>query len=108
MPDEPKGTALKDIDERICLLGGTPMTVIWDRKKVELTRKLAIIHALETHAETKKGEKFKAFDLGMRFETANGELSIDSSEAEMIKKAIENAWGQPGVYVPLCRWLEGG
>lgn len=105
MPDEPKGTTLKDLDEQICL-AGMPVSTKSGKKQTILTRRIAIVQALETHSETE--DKFKAFDLGMQFNSANGELSIDSKESEMIKSALEKAWPQPGVYVPLCRWLEGG
>lgn len=108
MPDEPKGTTLKDIDEEMCLNHGTSMSVISAGKQVQLTRKLAIVQALETYSDAAKGDKFKAFDLGMRFDAANGELKISSEESEMVKSALEKAWPQPGIYVPLCRWLEGG
>ncbi len=107
MSKEPKGTKLIDLDEELCLQGGTPINTLVAKKSVPLTRKLAIIQALSSHADTEKGDKFKAFDLGMRFESANGEVSIDSKESEMIKSAIEKAWPQPGIYVPICRWLEG-
>ena len=109
MTNEPKGITLTNLDELLCLNNGTPITILSGKKPTELTRKLAIVQALETHSETEKGEKFKAFDLGMRFESANGQsMAIDAEEAVMIKSAIEKAWPQPGVYVPLCRWLEGG
>lgn len=101
-------SVLKDIDEVMCLQGGTPLKTGSGAKPVDLTRRLAIIQALETYSDAAKGDKFKAFDLGMRFESANGELSIDSKESVMIQAALEKAWPQPGIYVPMCRWLEGG
>lgn len=107
MPDEPKGTTLTDIDEHVCLNTGTPVNVVSGGKQVQLTRKIAICQALETYSDAAKGDKFHAFDLGMRFSAANSTIAIDSSESEMIKSAIEKAWPQPGIYVPLCRWLEG-
>ncbi len=105
MPDEPKGTTLTDIDEHVCLNTGTPVNVVSGGKQIQLTRKIAIVQALETHSET--ADKFKAFDLGMRFSTSNSTIAIDSCESEMIKSAIIKAWPQPGICVPLCRWLEG-
>lgn len=105
MTEEPKGITLKDLDEKICLQGGTPIHTISGGKEVDATRKLVIIQALESHKGA--GDKFKAFDLGMRFESANGRISISSDESVMIKAAIEEAYAQPGIYVPLCRWLEG-
>lgn len=107
MTEEPKGIALTDIDEEICLRGGTPVNVLSGKKEVKLTRKIAVIQALESHSATEKGDKFKAFDLGMRFDSANGKISISADESVMVKVAIEKAWPQPGIYVPLCRWLEG-
>lgn len=106
MTDEPKGITLTDLDEEVCLQKGTPK-VESSGKLVKLTRRIAIVHALESHSDTKKGDKFKAFDLGMRFQSANGDIAIDIDEASMLKLAIESGWPQPGVFVPLCRWLEG-
>lgn len=106
MTEEPKGTTLEDIDEQV-LQSGTPINVVNGGKQVKLTRKIAIIQALESHSSAEKGDKFKAFDLGMRFFKANGQVAIDSDESTMIKSALEEAWPQPGIYVPLCRWLEG-
>ena len=105
MTEEPKGTTLKDIDDEVCLQEGTPVNVLSAGKPVHLTRRIAIVQSLESHSET--ADKFKAFDLGSRFASANGDISIDSSESEMIKVAIEKQWPQPGIYVPMCRWLEG-
>lgn len=107
MNEEPKGTMLVDIDKELSLRGGTPVSVLSSEKSVNLTRKIAIVQALEAHSATQKGDKFKAFDLGMRFESANGKISITAEESVMVKSAIEKAWPQPGLYVPLCRWLEG-
>ena len=106
MTEEPKGTVLTEIDLELHL-SGIPVNVQSSGKATHLTRKIAIIQALETHSETEKGDKFKAFDLGMRFDSANGSIAVDADEAVMIKSAIEKAWPQPGIYVPLCRWLEG-
>lgn len=106
MSNEPKGITLTDIDEELCL-NGTPVDVVSGGKQKHLTRKIAIIQALENHSEIEKGEKFKAFDLGMRFSSANGSLAISAEDAVMIKSAAEKAWPQPGLYVPLCRWIEG-
>lgn len=98
---------LTDIDELVSLKGGTPVKVLSGGEPVNLTRRLAIIHALEDYSDTSKGDKFKAFDLGMGFESASKEISINSEESVMIQAAVEKAWPQPGIYVPLCRWLEG-
>ena len=106
MTEEPKGTTLTDFNEELCLQQGTPINVLRAGKPVHLTRRLAVMQALESPKQTT--DKFKAFDLGMRFMSANGEVSIDSGESEIIKAAIEEEWPQPGIYVPLCRWLEGG
>lgn len=103
--DEPKGTVLTDIDELVCLRSGTPIDTISGGKPAPLTRKIAIVQALETHEDA--GDKFKTFDLGIRFSKANGSLAIDADESVLIKAALEKAWPQPGIYVPLCRWLEG-
>ncbi len=107
MGTEPKGTLLKDIDEELSLKGGTPVTVLQNEKPTRLTRKLAISQALESYTEAKKADKFTAFDLGMRFQSANGEVSISDKESVLIQAALESQWPQPGIYVPLCRWLEG-
>lgn len=104
--EEPKGTTLEDINEEISMNTG-PITTVSGGEKVPLTRRLAIVQALATHSDTKGEDKFKVFDLGMRFEKANGQVLIDSKESELIKAALEEAWPQPGIYVPLCRWLEG-
>lgn len=107
MTEEPKGITLTDLDEELHLRAGTPVEVLQGGKKAKLTRRLAIIQSLESHSETQKGEKFVAFDLGMRFQSANGDISITADEAVMVKAAIEKGWPQPGIYVPICRWLEG-
>lgn len=98
---------LTGIDELVTLKGGTPVKVLSGGEPVNLTRRLAIIHALEDYSDTSKGNKFRAFDLGMRFELDDEEISIDSEESVMIQAALEKAWPQPGIYVPLCTWLEG-
>lgn len=107
MSDEPKGTTLENLEEHVCLNEGTPVNVLSGGNQVKLTRKIAIIQALESYSDAAKGDKFKAFDLGMRFSTANGTVEIDSEESELVKSALEKAWPQPGIFVPLCRWLEG-
>ncbi len=107
MTNEPKGIALKDLDTELRMSDGMPSHVVFGNKKVNLTRKIAIVQALEVYSDTAIGDKFKAYDLGTRFGLANGKISINIDEAGMIKSSIEKAWPQPGVYVPLCRWLEG-
>ena len=107
MSEEPKGTTLENLDELVCLNEGTPINVKSSGKQVQLTRKIAIAQALETYSDTAKGDKFKAYDLGKIFSKANGTVAINSEEAEMIKSALFLAWPQPGIYVPMCRWLEG-
>lgn len=107
MTEEPKGIALKDLDEVIYMQEGTAVSTVSGGKNVELTRKLAVVHALGNYADAVKDDKFKAYDLGMRFTSANGEVSVDADESVMIKLAVEIQWPKPGIYVPLCRWLEG-
>lgn len=108
MAEEPKGTTLTGLDEIVCMQGGTPVSTLHTGKQVTLTRRLAVARSLETHSDTERGDKFKAFDLGMRFESANGQIAIDASESVMIQNAVEKEFPQPGIYVPMCRWLEGG
>lgn len=105
--EEPKGTTLKNVDAFVIMPSGTTINTISAGRKVKLTRKMAIVQALESYSDAQKNDKFKAFDVGIRFEKANGQVSIDSVECTMIKLALEKAWPQPGIYVPLCRWLEG-
>ncbi len=106
MTDEPKGTTLTGLDEEI-LLSGSRISVAQNGKSVNLTRKIAITQALDKHSGTTKEDKLKAYELARESESANGQILLNHEEAAMIKAAIEANWGQPGIYVPLCRWLEG-
>ena len=103
---EPKGITLKGLDEHLSLVE-TPVFTKRGGKEVPLTRKLAVTQALETHSDAKKEDKFLIFDLGLRFRNANGSVEISAEESVLIKSALEPAWPQPGLLVPLCRWLEG-
>lgn len=96
---------LEGLDEHICLRGGTPVSTIRGGETVVMDRRLAVVQALECYKEAE--DKFKVFDLGMRFEKANGSVDVNDEEAALIQKALDAEWPQPGIYVPLCRWLEG-
>jgi len=106
MKEEPKGTTLEGLDEELRLPTG-PINTTWGGEQVNLTRKIAISVALSTYVDAKKADKFIAFDIGVRLHNANGTVAISGDESTLIKLALEAAWPQPGIYVPLCRWLEG-
>lgn len=97
---------LKDLDAKLSLSTG-PINTASGGKPVILTRKIAIIQALEGYSGAETGDKFKVFDLGIRFEHANGQISITPKESELIQAAVMEGWDQPGISVPLSRWLEG-
>ena len=105
--EKPKGIELKDLDE-VLSLAGNPVLTLRCKKEVPLTRKLAVVNAVETYSEAEKDDKFVLFDLGLRFYNAGDSVKIDAKESVLIQAAIEVAWPQPGIYVPLCMWLEGG
>lgn len=105
--EAPKETALKDVDEIISMPSGAAINTLSAGEKVKLTRKIAIVLALEEYSDAERGDKFKVFDLGIRFSKANGRVLITPDECDLIELAIEKSWPQPGIYVPLCRWLEG-
>lgn len=105
MTEEARGIALDGLDEQMHSIDGTPRSTLSGGDQVSLTRKLAIVKALEEFSDA--DDKFKAFHLGMRFNSANGSISISAEESVMIKAAVKKAWAHPGVCVPLCEWLEG-
>ena len=101
---EIEDVTLEGLDEEICLRGGTPVSTIRGGETVVMTRRLAVVQALESHKGAE--DKFKVFDLGMRFEKANGSIVLNDKEVVMAQKAVDSAWPQPGIVVPLARWLE--
>lgn len=88
-------------------MGGKPIKTLVDGKQVTLTRKIALVAALETYEDSGKKDKFAVFDLGLRVHAAKDSVKIDSKESQLAQSAVEKAWPQPGAYTQLCRWLEG-
>lgn len=106
MTEETEMIELKNLDAELSLSTG-PISTASGGKQVILTRKIAVIQALEGYSGAETGDKFKVFDLGIRFEHANGQISITTKESELVRAAVMAGWDQPGLSVPLSRWLEG-
>lgn len=108
MTEEPKGITLEGLDENLVTISGEPINTVLDGKPVPLTRKTALVAALETYEDSGKKDKFAIYDLGLRVYAAKDSVKIDSKESQLAQSAVEKAWPQPGTYTQLCRWLEGG
>ncbi len=103
--EAPAQTTLKELDKVLTLSTG-PVGTVSGGKQVALTRKIAVIQALENHSKAEKGDKFKVVDLGIMFEKANGQISVNEKQLELIRAAVTESWEQPGICVPLRRWLK--
>lgn len=95
---------LKQLDEEL-VMQGAPARVSHGGATVNLTRKIALIHALETNDKAKPGQKAMAYDLSVRLGKSNGSITVTPDEAIILKEAILNRWQMPVLGVPLERWL---
>lgn len=86
---------IKNLNKEIVTLEGIGIADF--RGKKHITYKSALVATCEMHRpkEPGSGEALKSFDLGVRIQKSNEEISLEKEEIEFLKKIVDES----GVYI---------